>query len=394
MQMTQIEYKIIEKIYKASLKFLEPLDTDAAFSTIVDEAVRLVDGDYGSVLLEHNYELVRVYASSEIAFKTQIRKNGNTYRCFKTGKPVLDTIKGMQEAHPELKEAGIRSTIFIPLKSKGRSIGVMTVNSKKNRQFSLYEMHILQLFGSMASLAIRKTQLYDETKRALETRDMFISMASHELRTPLTTINGYFQLLQTKTGGKKEISNIWMEELGKELERLTLLVKELLEINRIKSGNLQYNFKESNINEIVNRAVKTVEFGYPNKKIIIYNKTSSEDTVIGDYDKLLQAISNILENAAKYSGNSSQIRMSITKKTNQLKIVVRDKGIGIPENELPNIFKGYSQGKNHNREGLGLGLFLAKNIVDKHLGTIKIASAENKGTVVVLTLPRVRLVAV
>lgn len=388
--MTNIEYKIIEGIYKASLKFLEPLNAKDTLSTIVHEAVKLVDGDYGSILLMHNKELVRVYASAAIAYQTKIRPNGNTYTCFRTGKPVLDSIKKMQEAHPELKSAGICSTIFIPLTNKGKSVGVLTVNSKKNKEFSYYQLHILQLFGSMASLAIRKTQLYDEIKKALEVRDMFISMASHELRTPITTISGYVQLLQTKMKNEKGITKIWMDELGRELERLTLLVKELLEINRIKSGNLQYNFKESNITEIVNRAVKTIEFGHPDKRIQLENKLDEDDVVIGDYDKLLQVVNNILENAAKYSGDNKDIKLVLSKRNNQLRIVVKDQGIGIPEKELPDIFKGYVQGKNHNREGLGLGLFLTKSIIEKHLGTIKIKSLENKGTTVEISLPRVR----
>lgn len=386
--MTNIEYKIIEGIYKASLKFLEPLNAKDTLSTIVHEAVKLVDGDYGSILLMHNKELVRVYASAAIAYQTKIRPNGNTYTCFRTGKPVLDSIKKMQEAHPELKSAGICSTIFIPLTNKGKSMGVLTVNSKKNKEFSYYQLHILQLFGSMASLAIRKTQLYDEIKKALDVRDMFISMASHELRTPITTISGYVQLLQTKMKNEKGITKLWMDELGRELERLTLLVKELLEINRIKSGNFNYNFKESNITDIVNRAVRTVEFGHPENRIILENKLGKDDVVIGDYDKLLQVVNNILENAAKYSRDDKEIKMILSKRSNQVRIIVRDKGIGIPPKELPDIFKGYVQGKNHNREGLGLGLFLTKNIIDKHQGSIKIKSVENKGTVVEILLPK------
>lgn len=387
----QIEYKVIEKIYKASMKFLEPLDAAETLSTIVGEAVRLVDGDYGSILLMHNKELVRVYASNDIAYKTKIRKHGNTYTCFRTGKPVLDTIHKMQAAHPELIGAGIMSTLFIPLTNKSKSVGVLTVNSKKDQEFSEYETHILQLFGSMASLAIRKTQLYDEIKKALDMRDMFISMASHELRTPITTINGYVQLLQTKMKNEQGVTKLWMDELGRELDRLTLLVKELLAINRIKSGNLQYTFKESDLSDIVNRAVKTVEFGYPEKKIVLQNKLENDDRVIGDYDKLLQVVSNVLENAAKYSGDQKEIRMTLSKKHHQFKITVKDSGIGIPKKELPEIFKGYVQGKNHTREGLGLGLFLTKSIVDQHLGKIRIKSLENKGTTVEIILPEKKL---
>lgn len=387
----KLEDHSIEAIYKSSLKFLVPLDGKETLATIVGEATKLVNGAYGSILLSINRKLIRVYASNPLAFKTQFRKNGNTYKCFYSKKPILATIKDMQKAHPELKTAGIRSTIFIPLTNKGKSIGVLTVNSKLHKDFSDYQMHILQLFGAMASLAIRKTQLYSEIKDALEMRDMFISMASHELRTPLTTINGYMDLLKKKIQIEDPIAKSWMQELSNEIERLNLLVKELLEINRIKSGNFQYMFKESNITEITNRAVKTINFGYPDKKIIVENKVGVDGVVVGDYDKLLQVINNVLENAAKYSPNDKEIKLILSKKNHQLKITVKDRGIGIPQKELPHIFQGYVRGKNHNREGLGLGLFLTKSIIDKHLGSIKIKSLENKGTTVEILLPKTKL---
>lgn len=387
--MRKVDPNTLEDIYKASLKFLERLTPQETLSTIVGEAVKLVNGEYGSILLENENYLVRIYASNPLAYQTQIRMDGNTYKCFRTGKPILETIKKMQNAHPELKKAGISSTIFIPLTNKS-SIGVLTVNSKRNQNFTSYQMRILQLFGSMASLAIRKTQLYDEIKKALDMRDMFISMASHELRTPLTTISGYVQLLQLKIKKEDGVSKIWMDELSKEVDRLTSLVKELLEINRIKAGNLQYFFKESNISEIVDRAVKNIEFGHPEKKIILENKLGRDDVVICDDDKLLQVINNILENAAKYSPVGKEIKMILTKKNNQLRIIVKDKGIGIPSKDLPDIFKGYFHGKNHTREGLGLGLFLTKSIIEKHLGSIKIKSAENRGTTVEVILPKVK----
>lgn len=389
--MPLIDQDTLERIYKSSLKFLEQLTPYETLATIVGEAVRLVNGNYGSILLDRDKELVRVYASDPKAYQTQIRKKGNTYTCFKKGKPLLDTIKKMQEAHPELKESGIQSTIFIPLTNRQRSIGVLTVNSKLNQEFTPYQMRILQLFGAMASLAIRKTQLYDEIKNALDMRDMFISMASHELRTPLTTINGYVQLLSTRMSTESAITKTWMEELSKEVDRLTILVKELLEINRIKSGNLQYFFKESSITEIVNRALKNIEFGHPEKKIELENLLGKDDVVVCDFDKLLQVINNILENAAKYTPIGKSIKLVLTKRNKQLIIQLKDKGIGIPAKDLPDIFKGYVQGANHTKEGLGLGLFLSKNIVEKHLGSIKIKSKENKGTTVEIALPKARL---
>ena len=370
--MPLLEQSTIENIYKSVLKFLGPLSLEETYKRIVDEAVRLSKGEYGCLILKQGSEFIKIYSSSSDNYTYAHQKEAYTYQAFTARRSII-----------------FKSTLYIPLSYRNKSIGVVFINSKKESNFRQKDLEVLNLFGSMASLAIRKSQLTHETEKALQTRDMFISMASHELRTPLTTISGYVQLLKSKIHGQGGATKTWMEELSKEVERLTLLVKELLEINRIKSGNLQYHYKESNIYEICDRAVKTIEFGHPNKKIVLENKLGKDDMVIGDYDKLIQAISNILENAAKYSPNGQEIKMTLTKRNNQLRIVVKDKGIGIPSTELLEIFKGYVQGKNHTREGLGLGLFLTKSIIEKHLGHINIKSKENRGTTVEVFLPKI-----
>lgn len=370
----ELSQGVIDRIYKSSLKFLESLNHNETLITAVDEAVKLVDGEYGSIFLKTQKKLTRAYASQPVQ---QAKVGESAYQCFSKAKPVLIAGKGLKP-----------SAIYIPLTNKKKAIGVLEIYSKKNQQFLISQMQILELFSAIASLAIRKTQLYDEAKDALEIRDMFISMASHELRTPITTISGYAQLLQSRIKPDQGVTKIWVDELAKEVHRLILLVKELLEINRIKSGNLQFNYKEASMTKIIDRAVKAAEFANPTKKVVLENNLGSDDVVIGDFDKLLQALNNILENAAKYSPNGKTINLILSRKNKHLKIVVKDRGIGITEKELPNIFSGYARGGNHNREGLGLGLFLAKSIIDKHLGSIKIKSTENKGTVVEILLPK------
>lgn len=381
---------ILEKIYKAGLKLLDPLDLPPLYETIAYEAVKLVKGDEGRILLREGDDFTLAYGFPEIAKHIKVRKKGFAYRAFTKNEAFLVDMSKYPSVHKDLSKRGVRSILFIPLAYKKETLGVLVVQSYTDKKFSDRELDVLKLFGSLASQAIRRTQLFDEVKKALDTRDMFISMASHELRTPLTTISGYVQLLQLKI---KEDGNTkaWMGELSKEVDRLSQLVKELLAINRIRAGTLQYTYKESRIQEIVDRSVKTIEFGYPGKKIVLENKLKRDDVVIGDYDKLLQVMNNILENAAKYTPQGKEIKLTLCERNNQLRIIVKDKGIGIPQRDLPDIFKGYVQGKNHTREGLGLGLFLAKSIIDKHNGDIIVKSKERKGTTVEIRLPKVNI---
>lgn len=387
----QMDNSIIEKIYISTLRFLGQFTVEETYAMVVEEAVKLVDAEYGSVLLESDGKLVRVYASSPLAYQTQIRKGANTYKSFKTGRAILATIEEMERAHPELKEFGVRSTIFIPLSNKGKSIGVLTINSKKNHNFTKQQLEAMQLFGSMASLAIRKNQLYDETKKALETRDMFISMAAHELRTPLTAIHGYGQLLTKKLTITNSPESRWARHLTSECTRLMILVNDLLEINRIRRGQLNYNWKECDLGEIMERVVNNFPFRFTEHELFYKNLVHDHDyKIIGDYDKLIQVIDNVLDNAVKFSAKGEPITLKLSSNDKFIKITISDKGKGIKKEDLPKVYDRYFRGSNHLVEGMGLGLYLTRNIISQHHGTVQLRSKENKGTDVIISLPKGR----
>lgn len=383
----------IENIYKAGLKFLSPLKPEETYTTIVQEAIKLVGAEYGDIYVEQHGELVRVYSSSPVTYPSKHRRIDNTYRAFKERKFIITDISEVGKGeHSNLQKLGLQSILYIPLSYRNQSIGVLTVNAERKIGDSTVELKVLKLFAFVASLAIKKTQLYEDTKKALETRDLFISMAAHELRTPLTTINGYIQLLHTKLSGADTPESRWVEELVSESTRLTTLVNELLAVNRIKAGLLQYVWKECSLREVIARAVSDFKFNNPEYKLQLQDSLgAAEDIVIGDFDKLLQVLTNLLDNAAKFSPEGSEINLTLKHKSSNMIIGVEDKGHGIARKDLPRIFDGFHQGRDPSKEGMGLGLFLAKNIITEHRGTIHVHSKVGKGTLIEVLLPRVKL---
>ena len=193
---------ILAKISRFSLKLLVPLTAQESYALIVAEGVKLIEGDYGSIMIRDGNEFKRVYTTSPILYHSRVQQKAYSYRAYVQKKIFIVPTAKTVRAHPELKVLGMKYSIHIPLSYKNESIGVLIINSR-NKAPTKQELENLKLFGSMASLAIRKTQLYEETKNALETRDHFISMASHELRTPLTSVSGYIQLLRTKLAKNK-----------------------------------------------------------------------------------------------------------------------------------------------------------------------------------------------
>lgn len=378
---------ILETINKAALKFLIPLSEEEMYKTIVEEGRKLIDAEHGSIFLERNGVLERVYASSPLFYEVTISKDGYVYKTYQTKKPIVGNAKNLERISPEITSLHLSSVILMPLSYKEETIGVLTIYSVKDAHFTNKELQILRLFGSMASLAIRKTELYQETKQALEIRDRFISLASHELRTPLTSINGYIQLLLNKVKDKDTVDAKWIKELHAESIRLTNLVKELLEINRVKTGQLHFTFQEVHLEKILQTASERLKHMYPERKIV-YSSTlkTDNDTVIGDPDKLLQVFTAVLGNAIKFSPTDSVVRLHLAYKRPHFIISIEDEGKGIHKKEIQQIFQGFYKGIDNMQEGFGLGLLLSRHIIESHQGTIAIENGEKSGTKVVIRM--------
>lgn len=382
----------IEKVYQAGLRFLQPLNPEDTYRVIVEEAMKLVNAKGGTMLLMKGGELIRVFATNPIFFKVKPRQDGFNYRVYKTGKPAMVQVGRLSSVHPEFKSLNIKSILLVPLANKGKTIGVLSVHSDQEDGFSNYDFGLFKLLTPLASLAIRKNELYDEVNKALEARDLFIAMASHELRTPLTAINGYIGLIESVVKGQSGSLSRWVGALSAETQRLTLLVKELLEVNRVKLGRLHYHLRVCHLAKVAQRAISNFKFVFENRQIRLDIRVrDSEDKVIGDYDKLLQCLTNLLENAAKFSPENKEIYLGLRSKGNDLIVTVEDKGVGIKKNELPEVLKNFARGSNTQSEGMGIGLYLVNEIVTRHQGVLKVRSNLGKGTRVDIILPKAKI---
>lgn len=376
---------ILKKVYNASLKFLAPLTPEETYALIVKEALKLARADYGSVILYQDQanQLEIVFTTLPLPPGIKPQPKVLPYEVFKRRKAMIIDVETDQKLHPTIRKMGIKSILMIPLSYRGKPFGVLSIDSRERKHFSVAELNGMKLLGALASLAIRKTQLYDQSKKALEARDLFISMAAHELRTPLTTISGYTQLLLSKFTGSNGPESRWIQDLSWETLRLTKLVNELLEVERIKLGQLKYVWKECSLRMIINRALTDFKFTHPNHQIKFEDKLGeTSDKVVGDFDKLMQAILNILDNAAKFSPEGSEVALILERSGLNLNLTIKDQGAGIPKKDLPQIYNRFYQGTNHTREGMGIGLFLVKDIIKQHHGAINVRSQKGKGTTV------------
>lgn len=380
-----------ELIHNAALRLSKPGSLEDVYETIVSDSLNFVGADFGSIFLRKKGVLERVYASDPTLYTARIRDKGYTYKASMLESPSYIQFSKIQKFQPNLSILGVKSVVYIPLWYKNRSFGIISLDSLKRKEYSDEEMTILKLYGSIASLAMKKTEFYNETKQALEIRNFFISIAAHELRTPLTSISGYVQLLKKKMPNGESLESRWIEKLAHETNRLTILTKELLESNRIRAGVAEYMLKQHSLNDIIKRTINRLQYHYPDRELQYQNSLpNSEDIVVADYDKLIQVFYNLLENAIKYSPEDEPIGISMDFRKPHLVVKIRDKGVGIEFDRLKQILDGTYNHVDDGSEkaGIGLGLFLVKKIIEKHNGFISIKSAKRKGTTVTVKLPK------
>jgi signal transduction histidine kinase len=373
---------VLEQIQKSALKFLEPKTLNATYRIIVNEAVKLTQSKHGTITIQKDNNLIPVYSNAPPNYQVIPRKKGYNYFAHTTGKVICINRKQMDKAHPEHAQSftDINSVIFIPLRTKNHSIGILGLQSEKFQYFTKEKIKTIKLFSSLATMAIRNCQMYEEMEKALKTRDLFISVAAHELKSPLTTIRTYAQLL--KDSIDKPINPKIAVALDKESTRLHRLLNEFLTVEQIKTGQFKYIFNECSLKEICLRALIDFKSSHPAHPVIYEDKlTHFDDKIVGDSDKLIEATTNLLNNAAKFSSPTSPITVTLSHHKGNLTISVADQGKGIIKKEINNIFNQYYQG-NNKVGGMGLGLYVVKDIIDQHKASINVKSKVGQGTTI------------
>lgn len=381
--------KLLEKINKSTIKLLEAQNYVQLCDLILKSTMNLTRIHTGFIAM-FSYGKLNIVSSSGVHLNNIIGKNSKIYKVFHKSQIEASSKNELQKFN-FLKNFNECYPLYLPLNHSSEPIGIIVLFSQKKINFDTKYYSFLRLFLTTAGIAIIKTKLHAQVQNALDMRDRFISLASHELRTPLTSLNGYVQLLYRKLAQQNTTESRWVEELYQESIRLTHLIKELLDINRIKQGQLEFILNEVDLPEVINKAIERFKFINPEHKILYINKLkNSHGRIIGDFEKLLQMLTALFGNAAKFSSPSSKIQIILEDNKRFISLKIKDQGTGIPDNELKKIFDGFYKTGKEEKSGMGVGLLISEHIVKKHRGKIKITSKINKGTTIEVQFPRMK----
>jgi PAS domain S-box-containing protein len=228
----------------------------------------------------------------------------------------------------------------------------------------------------------------NEQKLNDERKDEFVSIASHEMKTPLTTAKAYLQMLELSMEEcEDEEAYLFTKKANQSVDRLTELVSELLDVSKIRLGKLQYTLTNFNFNEMIEDTVESIQLTSSTHKIIKTGRVC--DQVYGDKHRLQQVVINLLNNAIKYSPGAEEVFITLTQQNDSIQVSVEDKGIGIAQTSLNKIFDKYHRIEEHavHYQGLGIGLFISHEIIERHKGKLWAKSDPGKGSTFYFSIP-------
>ena len=230
------------------------------------------------------------------------------------------------------------------------------------------------------------TDIHDQKVKE-EKKDEFMTIASHEMKTPLTTAKAYLQMLEQALADKDEEAKMFAVKASQSVDRLNELIAELLDVSKIQFGKLNYTMTSFNFNEMIKSTVESIQLTAPTS--IIVSTGEVDDEVEGDKNRLQQVVINLLSNAIKYSPLSERVLITIAQEKDIITVAVQDTGIGIAKESLNQIFDKYHRVEEHALEfqGMGVGLFISYEIIQRHHGKLWVESEEGKGSTFYFTLP-------
>ncbi len=381
---------------------LEKLDVKVILQQVIDATMKIAGADFGvfyytsvneegeiSELLAHTGNILPVFddknghagkklCSQLFQHSTEI----NSVNIYQDASEILEILKNLdsQVSHP------ITSYLQIPLSSNyGIPIGCLIFGHPDEAIFTQEHVDIISSIASQSTVALDNSKLFEEVKALSAKKDEFIALASHELKTPITSIKGYLQIsARTEKEGSK---SVFIGKALTQLEKLNSLVNDLLDASKIVAGKLQFNLQPFDLQALVMEVVDTFSCMNQTHRII-FQPSALDYNVEADQRRIEQVMINLLSNAIKYSPGADKVYVTLDRDADYVQVKIKDEGIGLTISQQHKIFTRFYRAETPtNISGLGLGLYLTKEIIENHNGFINVNSEHGKGSEFYFSIP-------
>ena len=318
-------------------------------------------------------------------------------RAIRTGQAALLTQLPERESgggdadHERLmKDLQCQSLLLIPLVARGQTLGLLTLASRE-RRYDAADLSLAQELTGRAAMALDNARLYREAQAASRAKDDFLAIVSHELRTPINAVLGWATMLRRHRLDESR-AEYACDAIEHSARAQAQLLEQLLDVSRAIAGKLDLHLAPAHIAGIVEAAIDAVRPDADDKKVRISSRLDrSIPLLIVDPERLQQVVVNMVANAVKFSAEEGTVQVELRRDDRFVEIVVEDHGVGIKREFLPYVFDRFRQAGTKSdsvNRGLGLGMSIARDIVERHGGTIAADSAgEGKGATFTVRLP-------
>lgn len=295
------------------------------------------------------------------------------------------------------KIVGARNGVLVPLKTEEETLGVAVAINRPDG-FGQEEVDAVTSFADLSSLLLRNARLYgtltatvDELRHASRLKDHFLQNVNHELRTPLTAIVGWTDLFEEEEIDEKTLRR-GLRQIRQSARVLLALIDDLLDLARLERGALTLDLKLVSLSEVIQRSVETVRLMAESRGVVLILAPQPEPMppVRADALRLQQILWNLLSNAIQFTPQHGRVVIRVEREPERYLVSVEDDGIGIPESELPHVFERFRQvdgSATRGHAGMGIGLALARSLVELHGGTIWASSVVGQGSRFTFGLP-------
>jgi signal transduction histidine kinase len=392
---------VLEAANRCARALGSSLEVDEAFTAFIREVRGLVPFDRMAVVLVEGERLQVLAAAGKGTDDTfppgSTRPlTGSIYEMVAAGQTIYrrDMRDQRYPEEAQLLELGLRSRLTAPLLVGSHSIGLVSFVRAEADAFTAEEVELVSLIGRLAATAVQNIRAYDaerhtveELRRLSALRADFVSLVSHELRSPMAAVIGSARTLQQRW---RELSPDQRESflalIADETNRLAALIGDVLDTSRIDAGTFSYTFVDVDITEIIQESVAAAMIGQDEVRVRASVKPLPR--VRGDRERLRQVLVNLIDNATKYSSAGEIVDVNAEAQNGRVVVTVRDTGPGIPREEQRLIFEKFGRARGGSaRPGTGLGLFIARSIVEAHGGTLDVHSLPGQGSMFTVSLP-------
>lgn len=296
-----------------------------------------------------------------------------------------------------LAKIGVIAIAATPIRFGGQFAGSLAfVHTDRPREWSADDVRLIESVGQELRGAIAAAEAFQQQRAAVvelerlnRAKSDFVSIVSHEFRTPLTGIQGFSEMMQSEDLTLDEMRE-YAGDINKDAHRLNRMITEMLDLDKMESGRMELHREPVDLNAVVSEVVEHVRPTAPQHPVSL-RLDPGVGEISGDRDKLTQVLANLMNNAVKYSPDGGEIVVSTRVEGATAHVVVRDHGMGIPNEALKSIFERYGRVESvatRHIQGTGLGLPIVRQIMQLHGGTVWAESTVGEGSVFHLTLPR------